>query len=152
MQKLNAIEESQYKVDFEILKGYLEFSSELLRLSLLAMGGFGALVLIKLKGETKQSFPAFLQHPELFLISMALFAACAAATLFHRYFASDSMSWYIAWLRAEAAEKKEKAEKERKGFYKMLKCSEWSLILSEIFFGSAVLFFIVAVFQLFAKQ
>ena len=49
MPNLKEIEENQYKVDFEISKGYIDFSSELLRLSLLAMGGFGALVLIKIK-------------------------------------------------------------------------------------------------------
>jgi hypothetical protein len=42
MSKLNEIKENQYKVDFEISKGYINFSSELLRLSLLSMGGFGA--------------------------------------------------------------------------------------------------------------
>jgi hypothetical protein len=51
MAKLKEIDESQYKVDFDILNGYINFSSELLRLSLFAMGGFGALVLIKIKGK-----------------------------------------------------------------------------------------------------
>ena len=151
MQKLNAIEESQYKVDFDILKGYLDFSSELLRLSLLAMAGFGALVLTKIKGDPKEAPPTFLQHPQFFLISMTFFVACAAATLFHRYFASDSMSWYIAFLRAEAADNVDKAKTEKKGFYKMLRFSKWSIISSEVFFGAAVLFFLIAVFQLFIE-
>ena len=148
MGKLKEIDESQYKVDFEISKGYIDFSSELLRLSLLAMGGFGALALVKIKDEAK-TVPAFLQDPLLFLISMGLFALCAGATLFHRYFASDSMSWYIAWLRADAIGDAETSTKERKGFSRMLKLSERSLILSECLFGGAVLFFIIAVFKLF---
>jgi hypothetical protein len=95
MPNLKEIDESQYKVDFEILKGYIDFSSVLLRLSLLAMGSFGALILIKSKGEAKDTLPQFLQQPALFIIAMGLFALCSGATLFHRYFASDSMSWYI---------------------------------------------------------
>jgi len=59
MPNLKEIEENQYKVDFEISKGYIDFSSELLRLSLLAMGGFGALVLIKIKGENHGDMPEF---------------------------------------------------------------------------------------------
>jgi hypothetical protein len=80
--------------------------------------------LIKIKGETEKSFPNFLQDPKFFFISIALFAMCAGSALFHRYFASDCMSWYIAWLRAEAANEKVKANQERTGFYKMLKLSK----------------------------
>jgi hypothetical protein len=59
------------------------------------------------------------------------------------------MSWYIAWLRADAIGDTETSAKERKGFSRMLKLSERSLILSECLFGGAVLFFIIAVFKLF---
>src|ERR1700735_1944155 len=48
---MSAIEDNEYKPDFEILDRYLKFSSELLRISLLAIGGFGTIVLVKLKGE-----------------------------------------------------------------------------------------------------
>jgi hypothetical protein len=147
MAKLKEIDESQYKVDFDILNGYINFSSELLRLSLFAMGGFGALVLIKIKGEEK--LPGFLHQPIFFLFSMLFFALCAGAALFHRYFASDSMSWYIAWLRADAAGNTEAAISERKGFHRMLKFSAWALISAEILFGVGVLFFIIAMFRLF---
>jgi hypothetical protein len=40
MGKLKEIDEHQYKVDFEILNGYINFSSELLRLSLFGNGQF----------------------------------------------------------------------------------------------------------------
>ena len=149
MGKLKEIDEHQYKVDFEILNGYINFSSELLRLSLLAMASFGALVLIRIKGESEDTFPAFLENPVFFLISMGFFATCAGATLFHRYFAADCMSWYIAWLRADAEGKVEDAEAERNGFHRMLKLSKWALILSEFLFGGGVLFFMIAIFDLF---
>jgi hypothetical protein len=81
------------------------------------MASFGALVLIRIKGESEDTFPAFLENPVFFLISMGFFATCAGATLFHRYFAADCMSWYIAWLRADAKEK-----------LKMLKLKEMDFI------------------------
>ena len=86
MANLKEIEENQYKLDFEIAKGYIDFSSELLRLSLLAMAVFGALVVIKIKGEAKNNLPEFLQHPGWFVVAMVFFALCSGATLFHRYF------------------------------------------------------------------
>lgn len=148
MSKLKELDESQYKVDFDISKGYIDFSSELLRLSLLAMGSFGALVFIKIKSEAKATDPYFLQHTALFLISMGFFAFCAVATLFNRYFASDCPSWYISWLRALNKGKTDAAIRERKGFHNMLFLSKWALILSELLFGGGVLFFMTAIFKL----
>lgn len=150
MTNLNELDESQFKADFMIFEGYIKFSSELLRLSLLAMGGFGALVLIKLKGEDNGQLQ-FFKEPSFFMVSMLFFALCSAASLFHRYYASDTMSWYISWLRAEKEHKDEKSKKKREGFYKFLKRSEISLITSQYLFGGGVLFFIIALFDLFLK-
>jgi len=145
MNNLNELEESQYKADFMITDGYIKFSSELLRLSLIAMGGFGTLLLIRLKDPNGQ----LLEDPKLFLISMVFFALCSAAALFHRFYASDTMSWYVSWLRADKENKTEKAERERKGLRRFLKRSEYSLIASEWLFGGGVLFFILAILNLF---
>ncbi len=148
MANLKEINENQYKVDFDISKGYIDFSSELLRLSLLAMGSFGALILIRIKGEANEALPDFLHQPGLFITAMIFFALCAGSTLFHRYYASDCMSWHISWLRAANEGKTEEAEKERIGLHKMLALSKWALIISEYLFGGGVLFFMLAIFQL----
>lgn len=147
MGKLKEIDDAQYKVDFEISKDYIQFSAELLRLSLLAMGSFGALVLIKIKGEAGSTAP-FLHDPDLFLLAMVLFAGCAGASLFHRYFAADGLSWYVAWLRTDAEGDTKRALEERTGFHRLLKRSKWSLIAAEIFFGGGVLVFVIALFCL----
>jgi hypothetical protein len=147
MRDLKQLDEGQFKVDFMISEGYIKFSSELLRLSLLAMGGFGTLVLVRLKGENKGP-DNFLQHPVLFSISMVFFAFCVGACLFHRYYASDCMSWYIDWLRADQENKHEKAKIQREGFHRMLKRSEKSLIACEFLFGAGVFFFLIAIFML----
>ena len=124
MDSLNEIDESQYKADFMIAEGYIKFSSELLRLSLLAMGGFGALVLIKFKGENKGQL---LSEPKYFLLSMIFFGLCAGASLFHRYYASDTMSWYISWLRAVKKNEPAKATREQAGLRRLLKRSRCPL-------------------------
>lgn len=142
---MNEIDETQYSADFRICEGYISFSSELLRLSLLAMGGFGTLVLIKFDKDTP---PEFLDKPILFLLSMTFFTLCAGAALFHRFYASEAMSWYIAWLRAKKSNNPQKAAKESTGFIKFLKYSSVSLIVSEWLFGAGVLFFLAAILAL----
>ncbi len=151
MDHLKGVDETQFKADFVILEGYIKFSGELLRLSLLALGGFGTLLLIRLKNETGAEF---LKHSDFLivsLISMICFAFCSVACLFHRYHASDSMSWYISWLRAEKENKKEKASTEYRGLKKSFKRSGLALIISQIFFVFGVLFFIIAITLLIKK-
>lgn len=140
------IDENKYKSDFQISESYIKFSSELLRISLLAMGGFGTLVLYQFKQGDQDL--KYLHEPTLFLISMILFGICAAMTLAHRFFATDSMSWYISWLRANVSGDAVKAKKERKGLYKSLRLSKYALILAEILFGGAVIFFMGAIYEL----
>src|SRR5688572_24065663 len=122
MGKIKPLDEALYKPDFEIRNSYIDFSAELLRLSLIAMGGFGALVLAKIEnGQNLIKDP--LGNPGFLLISMLLFTLCVASALFHRYFASDCMSWYISGLRAEENGDTAKAKTEYEGYGKMLKRS-----------------------------
>jgi len=137
--------ETDYKPDFEILDRYLNFSSELLRISLLAIGGFGSILLIKLRDE-KDHPP--LHHLHFLFISICFFALCAALSLFHRFYASDSMSWHISYLRAKADDNEEKANRERKGLHKALRYASRFLILTEYIFGIAVLFFAAGIYNL----
>ena len=48
--------DNDYKPEFEIMDMYMNFSAELLRIPLLAIGGFGAIMLIKLKEESIRIF------------------------------------------------------------------------------------------------
>src|SRR5688572_26715800 len=89
MGKIKPLNEALYKPDFEIRNSYIDFSSELLRLSLIAMGGFGALVLAKIENGQKNIIIDLLTDPGFLLASMILFTMCVASTLFHRYYASD---------------------------------------------------------------
>ena len=68
--------DSHYKPDLEIADRYINFSSELLRLSLLAITGIGALILANFKEDS--GFHLTLGNKYCFLISILLFAAAAA--------------------------------------------------------------------------
>lgn len=140
--------ENDYKLDFEILDRYLNFSSELLRISLLAMGGFGAILLINLKNENENLHLS--KFPSLF-ISICFFSVCAGLALFHRFYASDSMSWYISYLRAKADKNEIKSTKEQIGMHKALHKASIFLILTEIIFAVGIIFFAAGIYQLIFK-
>ena len=140
MEKLHEIDESQYKVDFMISENYIKFSSELLRLALLALGGFGTIIIGKFDNNLTKEF---LLQPSLLIGSLGCFVLTCIFSLFHRYYATDTMSYYVAWLRANKAMNSTNAEKEREDFYSFLKLAERSLIRCEFAFGSGVVLFLI---------
>lgn len=137
-----SIDESIYKPDFEILDRYIQFSSELLRISLVAMARYGTLIITYIKN---------IKDLQTITISMLFFALCSATTLFHRFFASDSMSWYISSIRKSQKGDIEGYKEEKSGMMRLLKYSRISLIISEILFGIAVIIFIIGLFQFIYK-
>jgi len=142
MKTIYDIEESKYKSDFMISENYIKFSSELLRLSLLAIGGFGTLILTVIKEECNQNV---FQNKFFLITALAGFVICSGAALCHRYFATDAMSWYVSVLRAQNNINPSKLVVQRVGLHKTLKLSRISLIISEISFGLGVLFFFIAI-------
>jgi FtsH-binding integral membrane protein len=142
MENLNEINESQYQADFLISENYIKFTGELLRLSLFVIGGFGAVIMLIIKGENKVNV---FESPWLIISTLAAFVLCIASSLAHRYCATDSLSWYISWLRAKKSQDADKALKEKNGFYKLLKYSRITLITSEVSFGFGVFFFVIAI-------
>ena len=132
---MEQIEENHYKPDFEILDRYINFSSELLRLSLLAITGIGSLIMLSI-GE-KNDIHMMAQDQKYFFITILLFALTSGAALFHRFYASDSMSYHISYLRT-------KTEKQKTGRRTYLKRAEWSLITAEWLFGFSVIAFVYA--------
>lgn len=146
MDKTKEVDESKFKADFLIMDNYIKFSGELLRLSLLAIGGFGTLIMLKIKNEG--GVEIFLE-PLFPILSLAFFVLAAAGSLFHRYFATDTMSWYISLLRAENKNDSVKMKKERKGLHRIFGFSRISLIVCEVSFGLGVALFFIAVLEFF---
>ena len=136
---MKEINEKDYKPDFELADRYINFSSEILRLSLLAMTGVGALIIFSLeKGATSK---LSLSNMNLFFFSLLFFALAAGASLSHRFFATDSLSYHIAYLRTNSGN-------EKNGRNLRLKLSAIFLIISEFLFAIAVILFVIAVYSL----
>lgn len=135
---MDEIKDNQYKPDFEIADRYINFSSELLRLSLLAITGIGGLILFSFKNDSQLN----LNHIDkiLFSVVLSVFVLAVGASLIHRFYASDSLSFHIAYLRT-------KAQKEADGRTKSLRLSGFFLVLTEYLFGIAVIIFAIAMFQ-----
>lgn len=138
------INEENYKADFEVLNNYIGFSAEILRISLLAIGGFGALVMAKF--ERKISLCLF---PKFLLLSICFFILTSFCALIHRYVASDSMAWQISFLRKYKRESWARAAYERHVWYKMLNLSKYVLLVTGLLFALAVFFFGLGIWQIF---
>jgi len=81
------------EADFKLLEHYQAFSVEVARVSLLAIGGVGALYSLKL-GEG----PAVLGETDIkwsFILGLGSFGAAIAFALFHRYFATEFMACQV---------------------------------------------------------
>lgn len=140
------IEENEYKADFTISENYIKFSSELLRLSLLAIVAYGTLFI---KEFVEDSNSTFTKNNKTLILSIIFFFLSSSASLFHRYFATDTLTWFIQWRRFIANNELKKAEKERIGLNKMLKKAKYSLILCEVTFALGVLLFLIAIIKLY---
>jgi len=138
------IEPDYYHPDFEISKRFIDFSAELLRLSLLILGGLGAVTFSK---DGKDILQQITVQPTAFICCLILFFICVGAALAHRYCATDALTWYIDLLRAKAQSDTDRVEKEKKGFHHMLFLSRVSLITCEVTFGLGVVAFVVAVLK-----
>lgn len=139
----NKISEEDYKPDFEILDRYISFSSEILRLSLFGISGFGVLLLYGNKaGETK-----LLNSDTTYALFIAVIflGISAGLALSHRFFATDSMSYHISYLR-------KKNPNERIGRNSRLKLSGWILISAEVSFGIGILLFATGIYQMLPQS
>ncbi len=155
--------EERYRADFEILDRYQKFSAELLRLSLLAIGGYGFLmssVVFSVRMDSAQSalvfLPAFHAHAGLLVSGAVLLGLCALTSLAHRYFSTDCMSHHIRRVRliqrnlVEADERKQGARdaeigKEASLLHADFALCRWLLILSGGLLGLGALCFATAV-------
>jgi hypothetical protein len=81
--------------DWKVATGYIEYSAELLRLSLLAITGLATLCL-KLRGTVDPQLPPL---TKTFQWPFYAFTLCAGCALFHRFIAVDSMGYHLESLR-----------------------------------------------------
>jgi len=98
------LDEDIYKVDLAVLDRYQAFSSELLRLSLLGIAGYGFLitnVFLKSSGGSggfAAQVPRYVMNIALPAGAVVL-ALSAMTALGHRYFSTDCITHYVRRLR-----------------------------------------------------
>jgi hypothetical protein len=102
-----AIEEDSYKVDLAVLDRYQAFSSELVRLALLGITGYGFLIAniaIKTEKDGRYTFvPPFPGNKVLLIFGAVALALSAATALGHRYFSTDALAHFVRRVRVSAS-------------------------------------------------
>ncbi len=139
VKKIKPLEENLYKPDFEIAGKYIDFSSEILRLALLAITGVSTFVILTMTEDYKIKLSPL--QLKFFFNSILGFSLTAAATLFHKYFAYDSLGWQIDFLRKETKEV-------RTSWISCLRKAGYSLIVAELLFGYSVIALLIAFYHL----
>ena len=142
-----------FKNDLDMLDRYQAFSAELLRISLLALSGLGALIVAR--------YPNILDLRELapgsrraILFAALLFGVAAAAALLHRYFSADSMATQLVILRRQSkgedtsSEEKTALCKDLKHRKCMLDLSKCSILVGTISLALGALWSAYAIFEI----
>jgi hypothetical protein len=91
------LSDAELKYDFELTDRYQNFSSEVLRLSLIGIGVYA--FLLKEVGGFSSTLKASPSGRWFSVASIFLFALATACSLVHRYYSSDSMAVHIRYLR-----------------------------------------------------
>lgn len=159
------IEEDHYKVDFIILEKYQNFSSEILRLSLLGLTVYGFLitdVIFKITDSEKKYIfiGPFSANKWLLFIGAIFLVLTALLSLGHRYFSTDCMTHFIRSFRLrkrlselENQEKNEHLEiirikksikTEEMSFEKDLRHCKWFLLSAGLFLILGILLITIA--------
>ena len=145
-----ALAEDIYKVDLAVLDRYQSFSSELLRLSLLGIAGYGFLitnVVFKVTTSAGQFvfFTPFSQARFVLAGGAITLGVSATTALAHRYFSTDCITHYVRRLRqvqrlkdlSEQSEEWKKAvgiiEQEQISLKNDLSKCKWLLLFSSLF-------------------
>lgn len=94
-----ALREDLFKADMDLADRYQRFSETVLTLSLAGVAVYGFVF---------DRLSAHIELPNDHLrngigASLLMFGVAAAFAAGHRYLSSDSMAWYLAWLRFSAA-------------------------------------------------
>lgn len=144
------IREEVYAVDLAVLDRYQSFSSELLRLSLLGIAGYGFLIsniFLKSPGSPESitgQVPAYVLGIAL-PAGAVMLAFSAMTALGHRYFSTDCIAHYVRRIRLtkkmttlpEGDPKHERTtaiiEAEERSLAKDLRRCKWLLIASSTF-------------------
>ena len=113
----NELSESSYKIDVIVLEKYQAFSTEILRLSLLGIAGYGFLVaniVLKVNGGDLHLLVSGYLSPLFLILGVFSLALSSLSALAHRFYSSDCLTHFVRLLRLSASEVdcREKIEEE----------------------------------------
>jgi hypothetical protein len=138
------IEVPAFKHDLDLSDRYQNFSGEILRLSILGIGGIGFLLVNVFLTKGQQRVPLSRDEPVFsWLAAASLFClgVSAAASLAHRYFATDCLSYHLDAMRKKAVGH---ASTAIVGRDRMFKLSKWSLISASVFLATGTILLALA--------
>lgn len=144
-----ALDENLYACDLVLHDRFLNFSAEILKLSLAGIGGVGFFVTL-LAGNRSSRLQDALATREFQIaleLSVVFFALAASLSMVHRFYSSDGMWHHMRLLRslkalgetADVAEDKAKRRIKLKLSEKCLKLSALALVLGAASLGVAFL-------------
>ena len=99
-----------FELDLKINEGYLAYSKELLRLSLLAIGAL-ATIWLKLYLPDEKSRPAHAPGAYRLIAAFACLLFSAGCSLAHGYTAADSLAYHLTALRRRARNRPSKGKR-----------------------------------------
>lgn len=135
------VHEDAYAADVRVIDRYQGYGAELLRLSLLALAGYGFLMKEALGNVAIKNQLAQLKIP--LIAGAVLFGLAALCALMHRGLSSEALAYMITVLRVQNRDS-DRAKREEKCLRRYLKSSGVSLVLAALFLGLGALFFVFA--------
>ena len=126
-----AVPDSTVEHDFDIQSRYQDFTSEILRLSLLGISAVGYIVLKYLFPDKEPSTNVPDEARTPFVIALIAFGLASVASLLHRYVSVDSLSWHLQAIRKElrgASGDASSAKEDRKRRYSRFLISRYAVI------------------------
>lgn len=105
-----SLNDNALQSDWKACDGYIAYSAELLRISLLAISGLAVLCLkVHEKGTNNEIIPV-----SIFRTSFVALAIAAGLSLIHRYLANDAMAFHIEALRRRKRNRPTQMENKKK--------------------------------------
>jgi hypothetical protein len=122
----DALVESNYKAELDLVDRYQSFTAELLRLSLLGIAVFGFLYEKIFTGIDPQKLPQNLGVAKILAAAgVLMFAISAGGALLFRYCATEGARFYIEALRLNSRDPSLAKKSLKKRYQKILIC-RWS--------------------------
>ncbi len=148
------VDDKRYKVDIDVLEKYQSFTTEVLRLSLLGIAGYGFLItniaLKMVKDGDYELLDKLVASPSMLAFGAIALGISAGTALGHRYFSTDCLTHFVRRIRLDNSltknaeqlgreEVEEIIQQEEDSLEKDLSICKWLLIVTAVSLGLGVI-------------